>query len=155
MNPPMFASVLNLDRKAIKGLNITDPYSIHRVVYSLFEDVRADSEKVLGKPSGIVYADQGGSFDARQVLIVSDRKPAPCVNGQYGRVETRIIGSAFLGFDNYRFKVVVNPCQRDNKTRKRTRAKPRQASFYGSPTRGRRFGYRFSQTRRNSRRGYC
>jgi len=32
MNNTMVASVLNLDRKAVKELKITDPYSIHRVV---------------------------------------------------------------------------------------------------------------------------
>lgn len=118
MNNPMFASVLNLDRKAVKELKITDPYSVHRVVYSLFEDVRNDAEKISSKASGIVYADQGGDFHGRKILIVSDRVPAPCVQGQYGQVESKKIGKSFLNFDNYRFKVAINPCRRDNNSRK-------------------------------------
>lgn len=32
-----YISVLRLDRAAIKALKITDLYSLHRVVYGLFE----------------------------------------------------------------------------------------------------------------------
>jgi CRISPR system Cascade subunit CasE len=32
----MIASVLRLSRSDCKALRVTDPYSIHRVVYSLF-----------------------------------------------------------------------------------------------------------------------
>ena len=127
MNNTMVASVLNLDRKAVKELKITDPYSIHRVVYSLFEDVRTDKEKLSGKASGIVYADQGGTFHGRQILIVSNRIPSSCVEGKYGQVESKKIGPSFLNFDNYRFKVIVNPCTRNNKTRKLVPVKGRNA----------------------------
>ena len=41
----MIASVLHLDRRDIKALRITDPYSLHRVVYSLYDDVRSAEEK--------------------------------------------------------------------------------------------------------------
>ncbi len=118
MNTSLFASVLNLDRKAVKGLKITDPYSIHRVVYSLFEDVRDDEEKISSKASGIVYSDQGGTFHGRQILIVSDRVPASCIQGQYGQVQSKKISDAFLNFNRYRFKVTINPCRRDHKSRK-------------------------------------
>ncbi|TVS17243.1 MAG: type I-E CRISPR-associated protein Cas6/Cse3/CasE, partial [Gammaproteobacteria bacterium] len=35
----VIASILQLDRRAVKALRITDAYSLHRVVYSLYPDV--------------------------------------------------------------------------------------------------------------------
>ncbi len=67
MTAQAFASVLNLDRRAVKALAITDHYSIHRVVYSLFEDIRSAAEKAASISSGIVYADQGGNALGRQI----------------------------------------------------------------------------------------
>ena len=46
----LIASVLILSRRDIKALRITDPYSLHRVVYSLFEDIRSPSKNRLAKP---------------------------------------------------------------------------------------------------------
>ncbi len=127
MTEKLYASILELDRKAVKHLGITDPYSLHRVVYSLFPDVRTDDEKRSGKPSGIVYADQGGDFFTRKILILSNRVPASCVESGYGAVLTREIPRSFLGYDYYRFKVVVNPCIRRNATRKLEPVRGREA----------------------------
>lgn len=44
----LIASVLYLDREAIKALRVTDPYSLHRVVYSLYPDVRSETDKTDG-----------------------------------------------------------------------------------------------------------
>lgn len=60
----MIASVLHLDRKAVKVLRITDPYSLHRVVYSLYEDARDAGQKNISQTSGILFADQGGALMA-------------------------------------------------------------------------------------------
>ncbi|HHS8628828.1 TPA: hypothetical protein ACTVA4_000021 [Klebsiella pneumoniae] len=38
----LFASALHLERSAVKALKISDAYSLHRVVYSLFADARTD-----------------------------------------------------------------------------------------------------------------
>jgi CRISPR system Cascade subunit CasE len=127
MKKMMFASVLNLDRKAVNHLKIKDPYAVHRVVYSLFDDVRSSNEKKAARQSGIVYADQGGTFYGRQILMVSDRMPASQVEGRYGSVETKKIDSAFLDHKTYRFKVIMNPCIRDNKTRRLIPMKTRDA----------------------------
>lgn len=125
MDNPIYASVLNLDRKAVRALKITDPYSVHRVVYSLFKDVRTDDEKNQSTSSGILYHDQGGSYTGRQILIMSDRIPSLNIDG-YGRVETKKINPPFLAFDHYRFKVMINPCRRNNKTRKLIPVKGRE-----------------------------
>ena len=80
------ASVFHLDRAAIKALSITDPYSVHRVVYSLYEDVRSEEEKASCQASGILYADQGGDFNNRKILLLADRAPASYVYGLFGNV---------------------------------------------------------------------
>ena len=41
----MIASALHLSRSDVKALKITDAYSLHRVVYDLFDDIRTETEK--------------------------------------------------------------------------------------------------------------
>ena len=91
----MIASVLHLDRKAVKALRITDPYSLHRVVYSLYADVRSSEAKNASQSSGILFADQGGDFAGRRILLLADRAPADCIDGQYGQVQSKPIPGAF------------------------------------------------------------
>lgn len=123
----LFASALHLDREAVKGLKMTDAYSLHRVVYSLFSDERSETEKHSHIPSGIVYADQGGDFHHRKVLIVSNRLPGTQVDGQYGQVLTTPISEAFLSHYRYRFRVQINPVRKDRKSGKRVAVKGRDA----------------------------
>lgn len=121
------ASVLHLDRAAVKALRITDAYSLHRVVYSLFDDVRSDIQKAESQSSGILYADQGGDFQSRKILMLANRNPAASVNGQHGVVYSRDIPDDFLAHDRYRFQVIVNPTRRDNASRKLFPVKGRDA----------------------------
>lgn len=121
----LFASALHLDRAAVRALKMTDAYSLHRVVYSLFSDERAETEKHSHVRSGIVYADQGGDFQNRKVLIVSNRQPATQVDGQYGNVLVTPISDAFLSHSHYRFRVQVNPVRKDTQSGKRIAVKGR------------------------------
>lgn len=123
----MIASVLHLDRKAVKALRIKDPYSLHRVVYSLYEDVRDAKEKEASQSSGILFADQGGDFASRRILLLANRTPADCIDGLYGEVQSRPVAGGFLDHDNYRFKVIVNPTWRDSASRKLLPVKGREA----------------------------
>lgn len=123
----MIASVLHLDRKAVKALRITDPYSLHRVVYSLYEDVRDADEKLASKASGILFADQGGDFNERKILLLADRMPSDSIEGQYVQVQSKPIPDAFLGHQHYRFKIVVNPTRRDSASGKLIPVKGREA----------------------------
>ncbi|MBZ4317317.1 type I-E CRISPR-associated protein Cas6/Cse3/CasE, partial [Mycobacterium tuberculosis] len=88
-------------------------------VYSLFADARTDREKCSHISSGIAYADQGGDFHGRKILIVSDRPPAAKVDGLYGEVISKSIPAAFLSHSRYRFQVQVNPVRKDKQTGKR------------------------------------
>lgn len=123
----LIASVLHLDRRAVKALRITDPYSLHRVVYSLYPDVRSDADKYQSRPSGILYADHGGDHLGRKILMLADREPAQSVDGQYGEVHSKHLPEGFLSHGSYRFKVIVNPTRRNNASRKLLAVRGREA----------------------------
>lgn len=123
----LIASVLELDRAAVKALRITDPYSLHRVVYSLYPDVREQEAKSGSVPSGILWADQGGDFRSRQILLLADREPAKQVDDRHGEIRSRLIPTDFLAHDHYRFKVIVNPTRRDSASKKLMPVKGREA----------------------------
>lgn len=127
MSTSLIASVLHLDRRAIQALRITDSYSLHRVVYSLYADVRSDADKTASQASGILYADQGGDFQGRRILMLSNREPAPCLDGAYGEVRSKPIPADFLEHERYRFKVIVNPTRRANASGKLVPVKRREA----------------------------
>ncbi|MDO9567371.1 MAG: type I-E CRISPR-associated protein Cas6/Cse3/CasE [Candidatus Desulfaltia sp.] len=104
----MIASVLRLSRSDCKALNnnkTMDGYTIHRVVYELFP----------GESRDFLFVDKGGDFQARQILILSDRKPEI---PQYGEIQSKLIADSFLDHDNYGFEITLNPTKRDKQTRK-------------------------------------
>lgn len=123
----MIASVLKLDRAAVKALRITDPYSLHRVVYGLYQDVRDVAGKAGHTPSGILHADQGGDFHGRNILLLADRAPAEHTEGGFGEVRSKVIPIDFLDHARYRFKVIVNPTRRDSANGKLLPVKGREA----------------------------
>jgi len=123
----MIASVLHLDRRAVKALRITDVYSLHRIIYSLYEDVRDIDEKQSSTASGILYADQGGDVRGRKILMLANREPMAAVDGQHGEVLSKPIPKDFLDHDQYRFKVIVNPTRRDSASRKLVAVRGREA----------------------------
>lgn len=106
----MIASVLRLNRSDIKALRITDAYSLHRVVYSLYDDVRSAAEKQASVPSGILYVDKGGDGNTRNILLLANRSPR---NPRYGQLESKIVPDIFLQHGNYAFEVTINPSKRD------------------------------------------
>ncbi len=110
----MIASVLHLTRADVKVLKITDAYSLHRVVYSLFDDIRSESQKNQSVSSGILYADKGGDFHGRNILMLSNRQPNAPI---YGELSVKKMDDTFLEYSDYRFQVIVNPTKRDSKSR--------------------------------------
>lgn len=123
----LIASVLQLDRAAMKALRITDPYSLHRVVYGLYPDVRDAAGKAGHTPSGILHADQGGDFHGRRILLLADRAPAEHAEGGFGEVRSKVIPLDFLDHMRYRFKVIVNPTRRNSSSHKLLPVKGREA----------------------------
>lgn len=120
----MIAGVLNLSRSDVIRAGCRDAYSLHRIIYSLFEDVRSETQKKSGVSSGILFADKGGTALSRQILFLSNRAPT---NLQFGEVRIKEIPESFLCHDDYRFEVIVNPVRRDNKTGKLLPVKGREA----------------------------
>lgn len=112
----MHAAVLRLSRSDVKALRITDGYSLHRVVYDLFADVRSENEKQASLTSGILYADKGGDFHQRLILLLSDRMPN--LTPAYGEVACKTITPQFLQHQQYTFEIVINPTRRDSKSGK-------------------------------------
>lgn len=102
----MIASVLSLNRSDCKAFRITDPYSIHRVVYSLFP-------KNDGITRDFLYADKGGSFMERTILILSESEP---IIPEFGELRSKRISESFLQYSLYGFEVIVNPVKRDKKS---------------------------------------
>jgi len=127
MSKNLFASVLHLSRQDCQALRLTDPYSLHRVVYSLFPDVRSAADKQASEVSGIQFADLGGDVRGRKVLLLSDRAPASRVEGQFGEVNSRQLPAGFLDYRLYRFRIVINPTRRDNASKKLLPLKGREA----------------------------
>ncbi|MGL5336085.1 MAG: type I-E CRISPR-associated protein Cas6/Cse3/CasE [Enterovibrio sp.] len=107
----LYASVWRLDRAACKVLKITDRYSLHRVVYSLFDDIRSTEQKKASVPSGIQWVDKGGDYFSRQILMLSNRLPNPT---EHGELRTRALPENFLDHQHYRFTVVMQPTLRTN-----------------------------------------
>ncbi len=123
--PTLYAAVLRLSRGDAKFLQITDAYSVHRAVYSLFDDIRSEEQKQASLPSGILYADQGGDFHHRAILILADRMPN--LTPDYGTVDCRVIQPAFLQFQHYAFQVTVNPSRRNSESGKIIAVREREA----------------------------
>ncbi|MFH1562006.1 MAG: type I-E CRISPR-associated protein Cas6/Cse3/CasE [Nitrospirota bacterium] len=104
----MIASVLRLNRADCKALKLEDAYSVHRIVYSLFP--KQDNET-----RDFLFADKGGDWNCRQILILSKRKPeAP----EFGEIISKEIPESFLKKDYYGFEVIVNPIQRNGPSKK-------------------------------------
>lgn len=120
----LYASVVRLDRAAVQSLKITDLYSLHRVVYGLFDDVRSETEKQASKSSGIQWVDKGGDRQYRQLLLLSDRLPRK-INEDW--VESKPVPDGFLLYRQYWFTITISPTQRDNQSRKLKPIKGRQA----------------------------
>lgn len=104
----MIASVLRLSRTDCEKLQLKDVYSIHKAIYSLFPAKE-------GKTRSFLFADKGGSFMERRILILSRDTPD---KPSCGTVESKEIDEAFLHSDYYAFDVTVNPVKRDSKTGK-------------------------------------
>lgn len=110
----MYISVLRLSRDdiqqiAIGNQGIFDAYTIHKLVYSLFPKENENTRSFL-------YADKGGDFRGKQILILSKNEP---IIPQIGSVESRTVPETFLEQDFYGFEILMNPVRCDSKTHKK------------------------------------
>jgi CRISPR system Cascade subunit CasE len=103
----MIASVLKLSRSDFNNLRITDPYSIHRVIYSLFPKENGGRD--------FLFVDKGGDFKERRILILSKRPP---LCPEYGIIEQKNIPDSFLKEDRYGFEIRLNAVKRSKQNGK-------------------------------------
>ena len=113
----MIASVLTLNRAECQTLKVTHAYSVHRVVYSLFPARE-------GQTRDFLFADKGGDFHGRKILILSQKEPA---SPTLGRIESKEIPTAFLDGALYGFEVRMNPTKRDKPTGKTVAVRGKEA----------------------------
>lgn len=92
----MIASMLFLDRQSIKILSISDPYSIHKLVYDLFP----------GEQRTFLYFDHGGDIRGRRILILSRNQPQLPAAGE---IRSKKIPENFLFYQEYAFQIRINP----------------------------------------------
>jgi len=101
----MIASMLNFDRSAIKSLELSDDYAVHKLVYSLFP----------GNKRTFLYCDQGGDFRGRRILLLSQNQPLlPSV----GELESKRVSSELLTYSRYIFQIQLNPVVRKSGDKK-------------------------------------
>lgn len=107
----LYLSQYSLSFAEARRLCLKDTYSLHKLVYGLFEDVRGGNSQ---EHSGILFADKGGRR-IKNLWILSNRPPrAPT----QGNLQTKVLPSAFLQFPYYDFEVVINPVRRNNQSGK-------------------------------------
>lgn len=102
-----YISLVSLSPVDCAWLKITDDYSLHRIVCSLFyPNDQNPSNPIKG---GILWRVAGYKPQVGvRILLLSDRLPEK----QLGRLDTKEIPERFLSYDFYRFSVRINPTVR-------------------------------------------
>jgi CRISPR system Cascade subunit CasE len=99
----MIASVYTLSRADWNALKLKDAYGLHKAVYSLFPQIE-------GVTRDFLFADKGGDWQERKILILSERRP---VTPEFGVVVFKEIPDSFLEHALYGFEVTLNPTKRE------------------------------------------
>jgi len=103
-----FASALELTKREQASLKITDDYSLHKLIYNLFDDIRTPEEKAQGKSRGFVFSDRGvTSGGNRRILMLSNRPPAVKSGGR-GSLVVKDLPEDFFEKKLYRFQITAN-----------------------------------------------
>lgn len=96
----MIASVLTLGPRDIRHLDLTDGYTMHKIVYDLFP----------GSDRTFLYY-QYPFAERRGVKILILSEDQPLVPAQ-GTIESKMVKESFLRYRYYAFKVRLNPVTR-------------------------------------------
>lgn len=107
----MIATKLILSQEAIKRLRISDAYSVHRVVYSLFDRSTVENHRIL-------YSDLGGDLFNHSVLIISNRTPNVDNLPLKVVVNSKPIPDNLFRLGYYRFRIKINVSKKDSKAKK-------------------------------------
>lgn len=113
-----YLSQYQLSATDARCLRLTDAYSVHRIVYGLFDDARGGAPN---KASGILFADKGMKLggeprqNMRTILILSDRQPR---EPECGNIQAKPLPDSYLQAEHYAFELVINPVRRENASRR-------------------------------------
>ncbi|HBE03174.1 MAG: type I-E CRISPR-associated protein Cas6/Cse3/CasE [Spirochaetes bacterium GWF1_41_5] len=119
----MIAGLWKLSAADCAKLNLKDEYAVHKAVYSLFPDNRSAEDKKKDISSGFQYADKGGGYNSRMILLLANREP---VAPSCGELDLKPVTVDFLSADYYGFQVIMNPVKRDKKSAKAVPVKGRE-----------------------------
>ena len=108
MSEPVYLTKLELDAAFCHKNRITDAYSLHRVVYSMFPKEN--------DPGRILYVDRGAVRGIREVLIQSQIMPDIPEDVS---ASSRKISEKFFTAQKYRFEILLNPVKCNSKSKKR------------------------------------
>lgn len=115
----MYIHQITVPKGTIFQRKIQGQYSLHKLIYSQFENIRTAAEELNGtKQSGFVWRNIDCKSQDYQMLVYSDRPIAPTADVE---VKTRIMDEHFLQHKHYKFEVMINPTEKvHDPTRKST-----------------------------------
>lgn len=99
----MFLTQLKLSTQDMIDLRITDDYSIHRVVYSLFPEEDKERNRIL-------YVDKGVRKDHRVLWILSQIEPQ--MKFEKEKMQAKPVSEDFLNHKRYSFEILLNPVRK-------------------------------------------
>lgn len=99
----MIASLVYLDRKAIKNYGIKDTYGLHKFIYSLFPGAKRD----------FLYYEMRGDARGKKILVISQKVPEI---PDHIVIEIKKIPEDYFDNKMYAFQIKLNPFTKDSKT---------------------------------------
>lgn len=106
----MYIHQLSIPKSTIFDRKIQGLYSLHKVVYSQFENIRTAEEELAGsKQSGFVWRNIDAKTQDYKLLVYSDRPITPTADVE---VKTHSMNEEFLQHKHYKFDVTINPTKK-------------------------------------------
>lgn len=106
----MYIHQLSVPKNTIFDRKIQGLYSLHKLIYSQFENIRTAEEELSGsKQSGFVWRNIDTKSQDYKLLVYSDRPISPTPDVE---IKTRSMDDSFLQHKHYKFEVTVNPTKK-------------------------------------------
>jgi len=96
----MIASVLTIGLREMSRVDLTDEYTIHKIVYDLFPGSRR---------TFLYYQYPFAEEKGAKVLLLSEEQPSV---PEVGKIESKMVSDSFLSYQYYAFRVKLNPVTR-------------------------------------------
>ncbi len=93
-----------------RKLRCTDTYSLHRIVYSLF-----DKSEEVQPHRNILFSEKLNQQGLTSLYILSNKCPNQPV---YGKIRIREFPNQYLNASQYAFRITINPTKKESKSGK-------------------------------------